>query len=210
LITSSCALRPSLHHRCWVFRLAQSAANAPLPSRQDDAQRPSYYGHLPRPSQQSRDLRCSISPVGAFETCRRRSVLGNSCVAGHLTGLAISSSGKSTAATRFTCPAPFAKIFLFARTPNHFYIRCHPVPQRGGSRSSRTRGGMRWTRQRPRVRRDRRAGFIKSVSDHRARRRTALLRTAKSCGPDASTPASSLRRLVGPTGIRQASIRKRR
>jgi hypothetical protein len=169
-----------------------------------------YYGHLPRPSQQSRDLRCSISPVGAFETCRRRSVLGNSCVAGHLTGLAISSSGKSTAATRFTCPAPFAKIFLFARTPNHFYIRCHPVPQRGGSRSSRTRGGMRWTRQRPRVRRDRRAGFIKSVSDHRARRRTALLRTAKSCGPDASTPASSLRRLVGPTGIRQSSIRKRR
>jgi hypothetical protein len=61
-----------------------------------------------------------------------------------------------------------------------------------------------------RTRRDRRAGFIKSVSDHRARRRTALLRTAKSCGPDASTPASSLRRLVGPTGIRQSSIRKRR
>jgi hypothetical protein len=38
------------------------------------------------------------------------------------------------------------------------------------------------------------------VSDHRARRRTALLRTAKSCGPDASTPASSLRRHVGPAG----------
>src|SRR6202158_1990787 len=37
-----------------------------------------------------------------------------------------------------------------------------------------------------------------------------LLRTAKSCGPDASTPASSLRRHVGPTGGRQASIRKRR
>jgi hypothetical protein len=43
---------------------------------------------------------------------------------------------------------------------------------RGVSRSSRTRGGMRWTRQR--------------------RRRTTLKRTVKSCGPDASTPASSL------------------
>ncbi len=30
--------------------------------------------------------------------------------------------------------------------PNHLYIPRRPVPQRGGSRSSRTRGGMRWTR----------------------------------------------------------------
>src|ERR1700737_601038 len=43
------------------------------------------------------------------------------------------------------CPVPFAKIFRFALYPNHFYIRRRPVPQRGGSRSSRTRGGMRWT-----------------------------------------------------------------
>jgi hypothetical protein len=42
------------------------------------------------------------------------------------------------------------------------------------------------------------------VSGHDARRRTALKRTAKSCGPDASTPASSLRRHVGPTGRRPA------
>jgi hypothetical protein len=30
-----------------------------------------------------------------------------------------------------------------------------------------------------------------------------MLRTAKSCGPDAPTLASSLRRHVGPTGLRQ-------
>src|SRR5882724_8488950 len=30
-----------------------------------------------------------------------------------------------------------------------------------------------------------------------------LLRTAKSCGPDAPTLASSLRKRVGPTGLRQ-------
>jgi hypothetical protein len=29
------------------------------------------------------------------------------------------------------CPAPFAKIFLFSRTPNQIYIPRHPVPQRG-------------------------------------------------------------------------------
>jgi hypothetical protein len=43
------------------------------------------------------------------------------------------------------CPAPFAKIFCFALYPNQQYIPHRPVPQRGGSRSSRTRGGMRWT-----------------------------------------------------------------
>jgi hypothetical protein len=46
------------------------------------------------------------------------------------------------------------------------------VPQRGGSRSSRTRGGMRWTRM--------------ALKDERR-----LRRTAKSCGPDAPTLASS-------------------
>ena len=29
------------------------------------------------------------------------------------------------------CPAPFAKIFLFASDPNHFYIRSHPTPSEG-------------------------------------------------------------------------------
>jgi hypothetical protein len=41
------------------------------------------------------------------------------------------------------------------------------------------------------------------VSDHQVSRRTMLTRTAKSCGPDAPTLASSSRRLVGPTGFRQ-------
>ena|ERR1700736_2623248 len=45
-------------------------------------------------------------------------------------------------------PAPFAKIFPFPLDPNQIYKPRRPVPTRGVSRSSRTRGGMRWTRQR--------------------------------------------------------------
>ena len=78
----------------------------------------------------------------------------------------------------------------------------HPVPQRGVSRSSRTRGGMRWTRQR--FARDGIAGRVERlVSDYQASGREMLQRTAKSRGPDAPTLASSLRRHVGPTGLRQ-------
>jgi hypothetical protein len=47
-----------------------------------------------------------------------------------------------------------------------------PASQRGGSRSSRTRGGMRWTRAAPKT-------------------RALIPRTAKSCGPDAPTLVSS-------------------
>ena len=52
---------------------------------------------------------------------------------------------------------------------------------RGGSRSSRTRGGMRWTRQR-----QARGVVRRAVIRERTRRarRTALMRTAKLCGPD--------------------------
>ena len=39
------------------------------------------------------------------------------------------------------------------------------------------------------------------VSGHDARRRTALKRTAKSCGPDAPTLASSLRRFCEPDRV---------
>jgi hypothetical protein len=45
------------------------------------------------------------------------------------------------------------------------------------------------------------------VSDRQARGREMLLRTAKSCGPDAPTLASSSRSCVGPTGLRQNDIR---
>src|SRR6266404_3634577 len=58
--------------------------------------------------------------------------------------LLICPSGKSP----ISCPAPFAKIFCFPLYPNQIYIPRRPVPQRGGSRSSQARGGMRWTRQR--------------------------------------------------------------
>src|SRR5580693_7214356 len=30
-----------------------------------------------------------------------------------------------------TSPVPFAKIFLFSRTPNHIYHSCHPGPREG-------------------------------------------------------------------------------
>jgi len=63
-------------------------------------------------------------------------------------------------------------------------------------------GRMRWTRQR--FARDGIAGRVERlVSDQTASGRTMLLRTAKSCGPDAPTLASSSRCRVGPTGCRQ-------
>jgi hypothetical protein len=70
------------------------------------------------------------------------------------------------------CPVVPRKIFRFAATPNHqHHPRC-PTPQSGGWRTSRTRSGMRG-----------RGGG--------ASRATPL--TAKSCGPDAATLASSFR-----------------
>src|SRR5205823_10305963 len=43
------------------------------------------------------------------------------------------------------CPVPFAKTFPFLSKANHFISRAVSSHQRGGSRSSRTRDGMRWT-----------------------------------------------------------------
>src|ERR1700704_3874733 len=60
---------------------------------------------------------------------------------------------------RLACPAPFAKIFLFRPDPNQFTDSHRPVSTRGADRaSSRTRGGMRWTRQRQAMSGDGRAG----------------------------------------------------
>jgi hypothetical protein len=52
------------------------------------------------------------------------------------------------------------------------------------------------------------------VSGQTARRRTVLLRTAKSCGPDASTPASSLAEVLrarpgGQANIREATVTRK-
>src|SRR5258708_40229239 len=48
--------------------------------------------------------------------------------------------------SEMACPAPFAKIFSFASDPNQFTDSRRLVPKRGALRTSRTRGGMRWTR----------------------------------------------------------------
>jgi hypothetical protein len=64
-----------------------------------------------------------------------------------------------------------------------------PSHKRGVSRSSRTRDGMRWTRQR--FARD---GIARKACERStACGREMLQRTAKSCGPDAPTLASSSR-----------------
>ena len=78
----------------------------------------------------------------------------------------------------------------------------HPVPRRGAYHDRHERwDGMRWTRQR--FARDGIAGRAsRLVSDHQASGREMLQRTAKSCGPDAPTLASSSRSCVGPTGLR--------
>jgi hypothetical protein len=57
---------------------------------------------------------------------------------------------------------------------------------------------------------DRRAGSLGACERSTARGREMLQRTAKSCGPDAPTLASSSRSCVGPTGLRQNLIRRRR
>ena len=49
----------------------------------------------------------------------------------------------------FICPALSAKIFRFLLCPNQFHNSRRPAPHEGRSRSSRTWGGMRWTRAAP-------------------------------------------------------------
>jgi hypothetical protein len=53
-------------------------------------------------------------------------------------GMSSRRAGKIATAREINCPS----------RANHFYKSARLVPQRGGSRSSRTRGGMRWTRWR--------------------------------------------------------------
>jgi hypothetical protein len=72
-----------------------------------------------------------------------------------------------------TCPAPFQKIFRWSRRANQRYRSRRPARERGVSRSSRTRVGMRWTRQR-RARQVCSQGGI-AVSEQRRAGRTALL-----------------------------------
>jgi hypothetical protein len=72
-----------------------------------------------------------------------------------------------------SCPAPFAKIFHFALTPNQQYIAHRPVPQRGVAQRHQRGSGC---------------GGRRCAKDD-----SADLRTAKSCGPGAPTLVSSWR-----------------
>ena len=80
-----------------------------------------------------------------------------------------------------TCPASPRKIFRFRRRANHLYPLAPSRPTRGAYRDRHGRWcGMRWTQQR-RARKQSQGGFSRERSARA--RRTALLRTAKPCGP---------------------------
>ena len=72
--------------------------------------------------------------------------------------------GQVTSDYQKSCQAPRAKIYRLTRRANHSYRFARPARQ-GALRTSRTRGGMRWTRQR-RAREGSQGGF-NSVSDRR-------------------------------------------
>jgi hypothetical protein len=91
------------------------------------------------------------------------------------------------------------------------YVVCHPVPEEGRWPSSRTLGRGAVDAAVPARRVESQGGFYRSVSGPTARRRTALKRTAKACGPDASwlasSPAEVLRaRPGGQNHIRGATV----
>jgi len=79
-------------------------------------------------------------------------------------------------------PAVLVEIFRLTCRANQCFGSARLTRERGVSRSSRTRGGMRWTRQ-PRHA-DELAGWV-TVRDFGARRRTMLRHAVKACGPDA-------------------------
>ena len=93
-----------------------------------------------------------------------------------------------------TRPVLFEKIFPFALPPNHIHISHHPVPLEGRFAivtDVRTGCGGRGggARRAPLIRlRKNFGGTVPTPPSGFCGRRS---RTAKSCGPDASTPASS-------------------
>src|ERR1700726_4221249 len=103
------------------------------------------------------------------------------------------------------CPSGGFLSSLISDFPKNIFVPTHPKshleffashPTRGAYHDRHeTRGGMRWTRQR--FARDGIAGRVgeRPVSDHQASGRETMLRTAKSCGPDAPMLASSLAEL---------------
>jgi hypothetical protein len=89
-----------------------------------------------------------------------------------------------------TCPSLRVKIFRFRSSPNHAHNFVRLTADEGRSRTSRTRGEMRWTRRR--------------------RRRTRLKRTTKSCGSDVAVLALRPReaKLLRDNGGKRAVLRE--
>ena len=85
------------------------------------------------------------------------------------------------------------------------YFRASRLDKRGVSRSSRTRGGMRWTRAASA--RKVAAGRGQPVSGSRRAGRTALMRTAKPCGPGTRGWCQAGGGESDPTGFDQPSSR---
>jgi hypothetical protein len=83
-------------------------------------------------------------------------------------------------------PARRTKIFLFLIPPNQIYKSHHPVPSRGALAIVTNVG--------------------RGAVDATSRRRTLLLRTVKSCGPDAPVLASS--RVRGENFLQMMVARK--
>ena len=128
--------RGNRHDRCWHFsEVAQPVS---------DVRSCTHCGNRAAP----------VSPLMRGDRLREAIQLSAKQVwiASSLSLLAMTNSTRKTARRQITfvfsemaCPAPFAKIFRFAPDPNHFYID-HVLSHRGALRTSRTRGGMRWTR----------------------------------------------------------------
>jgi hypothetical protein len=136
-------------------------------------------------------------------------------------------TGKSEPRVRTRqCPAPSRKIFRLTRRANQRYRSRRLTRERGVSRSSRTRVGMRWTRQR-RARKACSQGGL-AVSEQQARRTNgvccvrqnrvvptpvagAKLSVAASIRPDRSAikPAATVTRRIrrrGEHGISRKAI----
>ena len=95
-------------------------------------------------------------------------------------------------------PVLFPKIFPFPPDPNQIYKPRRLVPLEGRIAIVTDAGRDAVDAAALGARGDGRAGPHGPVSDQWRADERCLLRTAKSCGPDASTPASSLRRFCEP------------
>src|SRR5579872_1462971 len=91
---------------------------------------------------------------------------------------------------RVPCPALLIKIFLFFRNANQMYISLRPASTRGAARDRHERGAGC-------------GGRFGAFDEWRARR------TAKTCGSDAPTLASSLRRHPASDGGKKARLTRK-